>query len=45
MKWPECATDKRSVERVRAIPMIEEIILPEHEAFLEIVKGLLEVDP
>ena len=45
MRWPQCATDEKSVERVATLPTLDDIVLDQHSEFLDFIKKLLTIDP
>jgi len=45
LSWPERAPDEEAIERVSELLPLHEQVRPHHGAFLELLLGLLELDP
>eukprot|EP00931_Biecheleriopsis_adriatica_P067142 TRINITY_DN41329_c0_g1_i1.p1 TRINITY_DN41329_c0_g1~~TRINITY_DN41329_c0_g1_i1.p1 ORF type:complete len:486 (-),score=63.47 TRINITY_DN41329_c0_g1_i1:18-1475(-) len=45
LAWPACARDERQVRRVANLLPLSELIEERHGEFLDLMRGLLEIDP
>eukprot|EP00301_Raphidiophrys_heterophryoidea_P020765 c5377_g1_i1.p1 GENE.c5377_g1_i1~~c5377_g1_i1.p1 ORF type:complete len:346 (-),score=81.06 c5377_g1_i1:300-1337(-) len=45
LNWPDGADDEESIEAVEALVSLSTLIPPQHDDFLELVRGMLEYDP
>jgi len=45
LRWPQAAPDEDAVQRVAELQPLEKQVLQHHRALLDIILGLLEIDP
>lgn len=45
LAWPAHAPEQEAIERVEELQPLQEQVRPHHAAFLDVLKGLLEIDP